>query len=520
MDVVQAAGLGGGSLIYANVFLFPPKELFNDRRWPDTCKWGDLYPYYQVAKSILAARPLPGYDPDDPSVVPDDPRRRVLRTEMFRRVAPDIGRDSHLAEINVFFGNDPETPLDLGIQEKNRFGKTQTSCLYCGECMIGCNTHSKNTLDLNYLHVAEHHYGARIRTEHLVEAIVPIDAEGRDSTTANGEHGYRVYYWDLSKYDLASQRGRIARYGDLPSLVAKRVIVSAGSLGSTELLLRNKTVHRTLPGISPVLGRGFSGNGDFLNFGLRPAAELDAHYGPVITQYTDYNFYRDFKPDRAFLVEDAAYPPIVGWFLEGFRPAFSRLPVLAYTVIDVIKRWTTGTNVGRIGGVFRQVLGETSSDRTVIYLNMGVDRSDGTMSLGDDGRLRMDWPYRNSMTLYRSIIAAGVEINRKVWARVFFPLLTWSWPFRRNITVHPLGGCVLGTDESNGVTNADRERFAEVFGYRGLYVVDGAIVPTAVGSNPTATISALSEMAAEGITGNAPTGNLLPDDSTAPAFDV
>src|SRR5262245_29249182 len=86
VDLVQSAGLGGGSLIYANVFLFPPEELFQDERWPATCKFSDLYPYYEIARKILHSRRLPGYRPDDPSVVPDNPRRRVIRTELFRKV--------------------------------------------------------------------------------------------------------------------------------------------------------------------------------------------------------------------------------------------------------------------------------------------------------------------------------------------------------------------------------------------------------------------------------------------------
>ena len=93
-------------------------------------------------------------------------------------------------------------------------------------------------------------------------------------------------------------------------------------------------------------------------------------------------------------------------------------------------------------------------------------------------------------------------------AKSFVPLPSWLWPLRRNVTVHSLGGCVLADSPDKGVTNADRAKFGQVFGYRNLYVADGAIVPTAVGANPIATISALSEMVAEGITGHRPDANL------------
>ena len=496
-------------MIYNNVFLSPPKEIFDDHRWPETCTWDTLHGYYQVAKEVLAPRTLPGYDPDDDSVVPDNPRRRVIRTELFRKVAKKNGRTASLAEINVFFGNDLNgEPLEIGHQDENRFGALQTSCVYCGECMIGCNYHAKNTLDLNYLHVAEHEHRATIRTEHLAEAIVPVNQNGKDDPGGDGANGYRVYYWDLREEDLKDQRARINDYRDLPSVHTRRVIVSAGSLGSTELLLRNKQVHGTLGRISDRLGQGFSGNGDFLSFALRSESAVEAHYGPVITQYTDYNLYKDFDRDRAFLIEDSAYPAEIAWFLEGFRPGLSRIPSVFHALLDFIRRWTTGRNSGRVGGTVRGALGGTVTDKTVIHLDMGVDKADGTMSLGKDQRLRIGWPYRNSMLLYRAMLEAGKSFSRVVWARLYLPLLTWSWPLRRNGTVHPLGGCSLGADKRRGVASADPHNFGEVFEYRNLYVADGSLLPTAAGSNPTATISALSEMVAEGITGESPTPDL------------
>ena len=513
MDVIQSAGLGGGSLIYANVFLMPPEEIFQDPRWPASCTLDQLQAYYEVAKQVLGSRPLPGYDPDDDSVLPDDDRRRVIRTELFRKVAKKTGHKSSLAEINVFVGGYPDGELlDIGLQDRNPYGAVQTSCVYCGECMIGCNYHSKNTLDLNYLHAAEHRHGAEIRTEHLAEAVIPVNEHGADDPDADGSHGYRVYYWDLREKTLKQQRSAINGYKGLPSVLTQRVVVSAGSLGSTELLLRSKEHHRALPRVSATLGRNFSGNGDFLSFGLRSEAPVGAHYGPVITQYTDHNLYEDFKPDQAFLVEDAAYPTAIAWFIEGFRPGFSRLGTIVPAAIDFVKRWTTGRNSGRMGGMIRGIMGESSTDRTLVFLDMGVDKSDGAMTLGDDQRLRLDWPYRNSLPLYNAIIEAGVTFSKTVWARFFTPVLTWTRPLRRNGTVHPLGGCILGADETKGVTSADRENFGEVFGYKGLYVADGSLVPTALGSNPTATISALSEMVAEGITGRKPTADLLERD--------
>jgi cholesterol oxidase len=187
MDVVIGAGLGGGSLIYANVFMILPDEIFGDR-WPSSCKRANLITYYAIAKEVLGSRPIP---------VNNDPRRRIIRQQLFADVAKKNGRNSELVDINVFFGNDFETLLPIGEQARNRYGALQTSCVYCAECDIGCNYHSKNTLDLNYLHAAEHRYQAVVATEHLVLKIVPIDQNGEDDPHADGSTGYKVYYRDL-----------------------------------------------------------------------------------------------------------------------------------------------------------------------------------------------------------------------------------------------------------------------------------------------------------------------------------
>src|SRR4029077_2892085 len=114
----------------------------------------------------------------------------------------------------------------------------------------------------------------------------------------------------------------------------------------------------------------------------------------------------------------------------------------------------------------------------------------------------------DSMPLYQAILESGKQFSRTVQAAFFSPLPTWDWPIRNNVTVHALGGCILANDSSEGVTSAARETFGQVFGYRNLYVADGAIVPTAVGANPTATISALAELVAQGITGMVPDASL------------
>lgn len=479
MDVVICAGVGGGSLIYANVFMIPPDGVFADKRWPQSCKKTKLMPYYGVAKSVLGSRPIPS--------AAGDPRRRILKTELFQMAAQRASRNSQLVDINVFFGKDPNAPpLDIGHQEHNRFGALQTSCTYCGECICGCNYHAKNTVDLNYLYAAEKCHQAKVLDECLAEEIVPVNASGEDDASADGSHGYRVKYRDLKN----GKRGAI---------LTGRTVVSAGCLGSTELLLRCKHVLRTLPRISDRLGRQFSGNGDFLSFVVK-GFKGNPNYGPTITQRTDYNLFDDFASKRAFILEDASYPPFLAWFVEGARPRWMWLKPASRLLRHLFTNFTSGKSPGTVGFAFADLLGDSTSSQSAVLLSMGVDESNGVMDLDPNGHLRVHWPWEENRRLYDAIQEAGEEFRKWVGATMVTALPTWDWPIRNNITVHPLGGCVLADRPGEGVTSADPANFGEVFGYKNLYVADGAILPTASGSNPVATICALSEMIAEGIT--------------------
>lgn len=493
MDVLLGSGYGGGSLIYSNVFMIPPDEIF-DERWPNSCRKNELMPYFQTAREVLGARTVPQSD---------DPRRQINRTGWFGQVAEEMGRKSELVEINVFFGNDFDNPLEMGLQQPNRYGAIQTSCIYCAECNIGCNIHAKNTLDLNYLFVAENRYGARVLTEHRAEAIVPLDENGDDDPQGDGRHGYRVYYQNLA------DKGDRSRLETLLSATTRRVIVSAGCLGSNELLLRSRDVYRTLPSLNDQLGRSFSGNGDFLGFCINSNSEVNPNYGPVITQRVDFNLFENFDRDRAFILEDGGYPPLLAWVVEGFKPRTSYLKSLRRLISAFIDRLRSGQIYGSAAYQVADLLGgELSSNSTWLQF-MGVDRSDGRVSLNRHGEIDVDWPYRNNMSLYEEITNTIEKVGRLKGADLAIPMPAWNKPWRRNLSVHLLGGCVVGDSPDKGLTSADPNTFGQVYGYQGLFVCDGAIVPTAVGANPSATIAAMAEMVAHGITnGPQPTADL------------
>lgn len=495
MDAVVSAGLGGGSLIYANVFLEPPDWVFS-ADWPKPLSRDYLQTYYAVSKSVLGARPIPSAE--------NDPRRQITRQQLFADFASADGRNSRLADICVFFGNDHHTPLGIGEQSKNRYGATQTSCTYCGECDVGCNVHAKNTLDLNYLYAAEHHHAAIIRTNCIAEKITPLDIDGQEDSTANGQHGYRVDYHDANSQPQ--------------SVFSRRVVVSAGTLGTNELLLRCRDEYGSLPRLSQRLGQRFSGNGDFVSIVAEGKRAADPNYGPVITQYIDYGL--NDRPDKetAFILEDAAYPAFAAWYVEGLRPTMNPLHLLgkAWRLLGLfwrrlVQSLLNGKWSGSIVGYFNSLLRGDISFHSNILLFMGRDKSDGVLSL-KHGQLYLDWPQTASRPLYEAMIACGKRFKDFVHSGTHIPQPTWAWPIRNNITVHPLGGCALAESASKGVVSSLEANRGQVFGYQGLYVADGSLFPGAVGANPSATIAALSEWIAEGITG------IKPDDSLGVAL--
>lgn len=473
MDVVQCAGLGGGSLIYANVFLEPPAHIF-DQRWPHNVNLENLKPYYQVSKKILGAR-----------TIPNKPEWHLTKSDYYKRNAIKMGRDSQPVDIMVYFGNDYENPLPKGVQDKNKFGAIQSSCNYCAECDIGCNIQAKNTLDLNYLFVAEHKYGLQIKTEHKAYKVIPLNADGHVDLNADGIHGYELEICDLMKDKVIKVR-------------TKRLVVSAGTLGTNEFLLRNRNEYKTLPLISDLLGQSFSGNGDFLSFIANGREMVNPTEGPVITQRIDFNLFKNFQPQNAFIMEDASYPNILAWYMEGAKPDFLKLNALWQTLKSFFKKLIKSPNLGRMGNVLNKLLSGDESSHTSVHLCMGLDNSDGLISLSENGTLHIDWHWKNSENLYHAINQQVDNFGNLVDGKLIFPLPTWY--LKRNVTVHPLGGCKLGVDSQQGVTNSCDEHFGEVFGYKNLYACDGSLFPSAVGANPSATIAALAEKVATGIT--------------------
>lgn len=452
MSVVAGCGVGGGSLIYANVSIDAPAEVFASG-WPAQINAASLRPYYQRVEQMLRPTPLP-------------PSQWNPRTRLMRDAAAALDQPERFRTVPLAISFDPDwRPTQAAAHAAssskpwvNAQGIKQGTCVHCGNCDVGCEVRAKNTLDLNYLPLAERH-GAEIRALHHVRRIAPLGADA----------GYAVSY-----RDLASGRDGVVN--------ARNVVLAAGSIGSTELLLKCRDRHRTLNGLSPQLGRHWSANGDFVTPAYYSARELAPTRGPTVTSCIDF---LDGRAGRPVFVEDGGFPDLLGNLLQKLgRTAFGR--------------WQL-RRLGRLPlGLIEVVRKHDPLERVMPWFGQGRDESNGELYLGRPwyapwrrGVLKMRWDHRPNEAVMESISQLHIRLSKATGG---VPLTPPSWSMlRRLITPHPLGGCVMGASAAEGVV----DHSGAVHGHPGLYVCDGAIVPTSLGTNPSKTIAALAERAAE-----------------------
>ena len=455
MDVIQGAAVGGGSLHYFNVHLRAPREILERPEWPAPVSLDTLEPYYDLAQDMLDSRPLE----------PRLPRYPLpKRTEAFAAAAAAAGRTAERVPIAVHTGP---------AGENRHSGVFQEPCDYAGDCLFGCRTQSKNTLDLTYIPMGENKYGLEVFALHSVENIEPISPGG-----------YRVHFTRLDPDNPTAT-------GEPGSVIGERVVVSAGSLGSTQLLLKCRDVHKTLPRLPASLGRRFSGNGDMLFSGTLGADRaIEPGEGPSITIGADFS--RNGSKHRIY-IEDLGFPNSLLWLLEGTLPSASRTWGLVRAAGSYL-----GAMFGmhhkdhsRIGFESDNLFAGNRTEHFLPYLGMGSDAADGVLTLDASGDIDLDWDPAASMEMFREMEEGFKELSTALGGRYLRSLL-WQWPLRRLLTAHPLGGCVMSARPEDGVVN-DR---GEVWGHPGLFVVDGAIIPGALTVNPSMTITALAERAA------------------------
>ncbi len=433
LQSLVSAGVGGGSLIWANVVVKAHEEAFA-RGWPDGINLSSLEPYYQEAAKFLRPALIPGI----PGVEVDLHGQRVARAELHKLAAERLGLPWQPCEVAVNFA-------DVSRAKSNGFGNArQMGCNFCGLCSAGCPQNAKNTVDLTYIARAEA-YGAELRPLHELSLLEEL----------NGKYLLRVNRYEID--------GRLA---ERLTIEAENLVLSAGTFGSTEILLRSKR-DGYLPHLSPALGSRFSINGNVLSGALNRYSggdALDTNNGPAVASMIDLGRY---------VIEDIANPTWAAGMVGG--SSLSR----AYNFLRLV----FGVKMSP------EKVASLASD-LLVYVGVGLDSASGRMRLNRLGQLTVDWPEIASepaiLAQHRAQRAVAEALGREYVPDLFST-------FGRQFSYHPLGGCSMGDDPRNSVLDA----FGQVHGYAGLYVADGSMVPTALGRNPSYTICALAERVAE-----------------------
>ncbi len=444
MVVAQGAGVGGGSLIYANVSVKPKPVIF-EQGWPPEITFAELDPYFDRVGVMLNVQPVP-------------PNQYPPHQVLIHDAATAAGYQNRFGALplavtfNPKFDYQADDPFNNNKSQKfvNAQGIEQGTCVHCGNCDVGCQVKAKNTLDLNYIPQAEKH-GAEVRPLHMVRYIAPEDG------------GYRVYYDDVSG-------GRLKRGSEK----AARVIVAAGSLNSTEILLRSRDQYKTLPNISRTLGDNWSSNADFISASFNHPRNVYPSRGPTITSVID--LFDGAVDGQSFMIEDGGIPPFLS-DLAGKTLKSKRLGKFS-PLLTILTRLSESHD-------------EFHND--MLWFAVGKDAADGRLYLGRkwykpwNRVLLLKWDVNASKPVIDAISKTHKQLSEATGGNHMDPP---GWKYLLNlITAHPLGGCKMGNTVADGVVN----HRGEVFGYPNLYVADGATIPESVGLNPSRTIGAVAE---------------------------
>ena len=444
--ILSGAGVGGGSLGYANTLLTPPEAFFKDPQWAGMRDWqAELAPHYATARRMLGVTRNERETPAD----------RALRAAA---TVLGYGDTFRMQDVGVFFGEPEVTVPDPFFAGE---GPERTGCHHCGGCMVGCRHGAKNTVDKNYLHLAEAK-GAQVFPEtraHLVRS--------------DGEGGFLV--------ETRRTTAWLRRKG--PTWRARKVIFAGGVLGTLDLLFRCRE-EGTLPALSPALGARVRTNSETLTGATARTDAVDYSEGVAITS--------SVYPDAVTHVEPVRYPRGSG--------LLSFLATLQTEVTS--KAWLRP--LGWLGQVLRHPLDFLRimwpfgwAQKSIILLVMqSLDNSIRVF------RKRRWWfPFKLTLVSERedrhekvpATIAVAQPLTRELARQMNgIPQNALNEVFLNTaITAHILGGCPIGASAETGVIDGQNR----VYGYDGLMVVDGSMIPANLGVNPSLTITALAEQA-------------------------
>jgi cholesterol oxidase len=434
LTVLSGSGLGGSSLINASVAIRPDRDVFEQDLWPQALRSRDfLDPYYELAEMELNARREPL----------DISNKMYAQRMAGQQLARFCGARWEPANITVTrTGANPAVALPI----LNRQGMLQRGCIDCGDCLSGCNVGAKNTLAMNYLPLARR-AGVEMFTGVEVKFIRKVN------------HWYEVHF----EHHCQQPDGSILSSAGCTT--ARMVMLGAGSLGSTAILMRSN--YHGLQ-FSHRLGCGWTGNGDALGFIRKTALP------------TGVGGYSAFESERfpvgPTIQSNLTYPnrSLAGRVLiqDGAAPR-------AYATV--------------LGAIMRNL----KLDNTQILLGMGHDGAQGRVYLNEHGQPQVSWPGVLDSPYRRLIRSEFQKVAQAMGGEYEYLKLFGD----RLISVHPLGGCGMSDHPTGGVVNHGGQVFDGHTGrvHEGLYVVDGAVLPTSIACNPLLTITAIAEKFSDGI---------------------
>lgn len=443
ITVMAGAGVGGGSLVYANTLPVPRKEFYHTGSWNGLADWEkELAPYYETAAKMLGATQNPFLGPGDLAL---------------EQLSKNIGKHDYFepTRVGVFFGEKEKIVPDPYFEGS---GPDREGCRFCGGCMVGCRYNAKNSLDKNYLYLAQKE-GAEILAKNRVVDVVPV---GDNPETNKGDLGYIVRIRPLGKFGFGKK-----------NIFVKGVVFSGGVLGTIPLLLKLKK--KSLPNLSDQVGHGVRTNNEALIGVVSRQKDVDFTEGIAIGSIVHTDTHSHLEPVR--------YSSGSGFFRLLMAPMLSgksfgqRLMLLIW---DFIRHPIDNARAYFVGNWAKRVQ---------IMLFMQTIDSRLRLKRGWFGlQTGMDFGPKPS-----AFIPEAQELARG-YAKIVNgkPLvLPTESLFGIPTTAHILGGACVGRDASEGVINTRNE----VFNYNNLLVVDGSSISANPGVNPSLSITALAERA-------------------------
>lgn len=467
INVFVGCGLGGTSLVNANVCEEAEPEVFKQSEWPEDIRseqgLSELRQGYERARAML--QPTLYDSQADPGKYPP-----LAKLEALKKSAAFMGEEFYPVLINVNFEKFPGNMNHVGVDQR--------PCVGCGDCMTGCNYRAKNTVIMNYLPDAKNH-GAEIFTGAAVRYLERQDER------------WLVHYQVL-------ETGEEAFASPTQVVSADIVVLGAGTLGSTEILLRSKAKGLS---ISDTVGNHFTGNGDVLGLAYNCDEDINGvgfgelppdtvpKVGPTITGVIDMR--NQPRLEDSIVIEDGS---MAGAYTSLLPAIFATAAALSGE--DTDSGWKDEFNehfrtlVSLPTGGHRGALRNTQT-----LLVMAHDNAGGHLYLEDD-RLRISWPDLSAQPIFKKVAAELKKATKALGGIYVKNPVSNQFMGQDLITVHPLGGCVMADHAGAGVVNHKGQVFAGSAGtdvYPNLYVNDGAVIPRSVGINPLLTISAVAE---------------------------